>query len=556
MNPSKAIFPGIACLVLSLTWSARAGVPDQPTFTRDVAPILFENCTGCHRPGEIGPMPFQSYTDVRPWAKSIKEQVVRRKMPPWGADPSHGIWANDVSLSEDEIETIARWVDRGAPMGDPADRPPLPEYPDPNAWKLGEPDVIVEFEAITVPALSDGYWGPTAPLRVEEGQWIRGIEIIPSNPSVAHHIVIYAGDYAMSSATARRDADGKSYREEKQEGAPEDGIAGGMMLGSRGAGGQPGFLPDGVGRPLRKVDKLTGEFHFYNQEDFDQTCSVKVGLHFGRGEMQKEIALNAPSDFNVYIPYGEEGVQARGYYVFDQDAYLYTLTPHFHILGRDMTYTAVYPDGSRETLLHTPDLDFNWQIAYRFAEPKFVPAGTRVEMVGHFRNPADSPDHQPDQPVLWGYAAFDEMAFGIMTFWPAEGVAMRPPKWLTRIDEYMTMFPDPKHHRGTIQVGFLRVPAVLTIADGETPTLRLAMPGAVLGNTTVEVRFTEASWEGDQFEATTPPGGFFGGTVTLSGSMNGGFPEAEMTLTDLVDDMGGLIDKPWLFTTQREVAAE
>ncbi len=548
---------------------ARAGDVQEPTYAEHVAPIIFNNCVSCHRPGEIAPMSFTSYDESRPWAKSIRKTVSERSMPPWKAKSGvGGPWANDPTLSQAEIDTIVKWVEQGAPAGDLAKTPALPDFPDPNGWKYGEPDVVAVFEEIVVPAESDGYFGPTVPVTIPTGAWLRGIEIIPSNPAVAHHIVIYAGDYETMGTTSRRDAEGKSYRDvkpgeskpagEAHAAAPDQGIAGNAMLGARGAGGSNASMAkDGFGRPLPpKVDKLTGEFHFYNSTDKDAKCQVKVGLHFGEGELQKVVHLHAPANFNIYIEPGKEGVESSGYHVFDQDVYLVSMTPHFHILGRDMTYSAVYPDGKRETLLETADLDFNWQTAYTLKDPKLLPKGTRVEFLGHWRDPATSPDHPVKKPVIYGAAAFDEMAFGIINYYPAEGKEEKPAQWTKRVKEYLEWFPSPDNHEGTAKSGMLGVPAVMTMKEGGAPTLRVAMP-ALLGHGLLEIRFTDAKWDGKNFTATTPPGGFFGGTVTMQGVMAMTGPEATaIRFSDLAMDLGGLTATPWTFKTKAAQQAE
>lgn len=560
------LFPAVAALVAVCPGNPRAEVPEAPTYAEHVAPIVFANCVGCHRPGEIAPMSFTNYEETRPWAKSLRKSVSERTMPPWGADPHvGGPWANDISLEQDEIDTILRWVDAGAPSGDLAKVPAPPAPRDPNDWKAGEPDLVAEFEEIMVPAESDGYWGPTTPVTVPEGAWLQGIEIVPSNPAVAHHIVIYAGDYETMGRTARRDSEGKSYKEGVLEQAneahaePSQGIAGDAMLGARGAGpGGATMLPDGFGRPLPpNTTKLTGEFHFYNASAEPQPCKVKVGLYFGKGELQKYMHLHAPANFNIYIEPGKEGVETSGYHVFDQDTYLVSMTPHFHILGRDMTYTVIYPDGRREDVLRCPDLDFDWQIAYVLKEPKLLPKGSRIEFVGHWRDPATSPDHPVAKPVIYGPAAFDEMAFGIVNYYVADGVRERPPQWARRVSEFLKWFPDPNHYEGTAKGGLLGAPAVLTLPEGGAPILRVAMPVPLLGHSLLRIDFPNAEWDGKAFKATSHPGGFFGGTVAMEGAMTEHGPEAtSIKFSDLAADLGGIVDVPWSFRTKAAQEAE
>ncbi len=192
-------FPIVSRVFLGAFAAAMAGafveagandVPERVTYSHDVAPILFENCASCHRAGEIAPMSLHSYDEVRPWAKAIREKVVKREMPPWFADPAHGKFANDSSLSEDEIAIIAKWVDEGAPRGELKDMPPFPEFTD--GWQMGEPDYIIDLPEVTVPATGPDYFPDFSfTAEVPEDEWVRAVEIRPSNREVAHHVVIF-----------------------------------------------------------------------------------------------------------------------------------------------------------------------------------------------------------------------------------------------------------------------------------------------------------------------------------------------------------------------------
>ena len=161
--------------------------PVAPTFTKDIAPILYKNCAGCHRPGEIAPMSLLDYESARPWAKAIRKAVVSRKMPPWFADPTHGAFANDPRLSEQEISRIKAWVDGGSPQGDARDLPPKPTFVE--GWKLGKPDIVIDIgQDFAVAPGNDAYEYFTVPTNFTEGKWIRAAQILPGNRQVVHHV--------------------------------------------------------------------------------------------------------------------------------------------------------------------------------------------------------------------------------------------------------------------------------------------------------------------------------------------------------------------------------
>src|SRR5262250_2688673 len=199
MNRSRSIiFVSLICMVFAAVFITRCKLTGAeaaaPTFSKDIAPIFVKNCMGCHRPGEIAPMSLMNYKEVRPWAKAIREKVVKREMPPWHADPAHGEWSNDCRLSQKELDTIVAWIDGGAPEGDPKDLPPTPKFA--TGWQIGEPDQIFYMpEDFTVPA--EGavpYMYFTVPTNFKEDKYIAAMEARAGDLSVVHHIVVYVRD--------------------------------------------------------------------------------------------------------------------------------------------------------------------------------------------------------------------------------------------------------------------------------------------------------------------------------------------------------------------------
>jgi hypothetical protein len=210
---SRASIAVIGCAaVLMFATASNRSRANSITFTKDVAPIIYKNCAECHRPGEIAPMSLLSYQEARPWAKSIRERVVNRSMPPWSADPKHGEWANDPRLSQKEIDTISAWVEAGSPKGEDKDLPPLPKFTE--GWTIGQPDVVLQMqEEYTVPA--DGtvpYLYFSIPTGFTEDKWIQAMEIRPGNRSVVHHVIAYAQDSASKDTAAGGEGELRSGR--------------------------------------------------------------------------------------------------------------------------------------------------------------------------------------------------------------------------------------------------------------------------------------------------------------------------------------------------------
>jgi hypothetical protein len=390
-------------VLLAATLTAADSVRTDATYTRDVAPILFKNCAGCHRAGEIGPMSLLTYSQTRPWAKAIKEAVRTRKMPPWLADPAYGHFSNDSRLSQADVDTITGWVDAGAPQGNPADLPPAPKFAD--GWVLGKPDVVIEMPtAFDVPA--EGvipYKYFTAPTHFTEDKWIRGVEIRAGNRSVVHHIIL----------NLREPGSG-----------PDSSEAGDVRRGrSTGLGGtapglQPTFYPDGVAKLVKAGSEIVFQMH-YTPNGKAATDRSYIGLYFAKEPAREMILTRGIMNVSFRIPPSDPAYEVRSSWTVPEDIVVRSMMPHMHVRGKDFRFTAIYPDGHSEILLNVPRYDFNWQLAYREQDPVRLPKGTRVECVAHFDN---SPNNQynPDsmKEVRWGDQTFEEMMIGWFDYTP------------------------------------------------------------------------------------------------------------------------------------------
>lgn len=375
--------------------SCVAQAADRPTYSNDIAPILNENCVSCHRPGEIAPMSLQSYQEVRPWAKSIAREVHERRMPPWHADPEHGEFENDRSLSQSDINTIVEWAGQGAAEGNRKDLPDAPTF-DTSGWKLGEPDYTVTFDAVTVPADGrDRFEDLYAKTGIPEDVWITGIEIMPGDRSVVHHVILWQG------------------QKNQQDG----------WIGAWGAGAEPMVFHKGTGRLLKKNVSVVADMHYHPSGEIavDQT---QIGLHVAKSakKIKAELTNLWVIDMSFAIPAGAPNHEVRASHTFTDDSKIVSLTPHMHYRGKDFGFTLTRPDGTSEKLLQVSNYDFNWQTEYRLRKPLSVPAGSRIDCVAHFDNSAanmDNPD--PAKTIYFGTESYDEMMIGFVDYVPDDG---------------------------------------------------------------------------------------------------------------------------------------
>lgn len=387
-------------IIVMFSMAAHKMPPATVTYTKDIAPIINKSCAECHRTGEIAPMSLMNYAEVRPWAKSIREQVVSRQMPPWSADPKVGHWANDPSLSQKEIDTITTWVAAGAPKGDDKDMPAPPNFT--QGWTIGKPDVVFTMpEEYTVPA--DGtipYLYFTMPTNFTEDKWVQAIEIRPSNRMVVHHVIAYAQAPGAKSLA----------------GGGEGDIGGGRQHLTGITPNKTGnvFAP-GTSRLIKKGSNIVFQMHYTTngQVGKDRTS---IGFVFTKEPATQEILTGNVMDVKFAIPAGADNHEVKSSRTFKEDIVISSFSPHMHVRGKSITYTAFYPDGHSEVLLNVPHYDFNWQHSYVPKEAIKLPKGTRLEVVAHFDNSTKNkynPD--PSQTVRWGDQTWEEMMIGWYT---------------------------------------------------------------------------------------------------------------------------------------------
>ena len=379
-----------------------AAAADAPTFTKDIAPILFNSCVECHRQTGMAPMSLMTYDEVRPWARALRNKVVSREMPPWGADPAIGKFANDISLTPAQIDLVSAWVDAGAPEGSKTDLPKAPVFAE--GWSIGEPDMVFTMvQPFTVPA--DGtvpYMYVTIPMNLKEDIWIRGVELRPTDRRVVHHIIsdLVEGDGKPVDPTPKL---------RKDPGLKEIGGIGGLV---------PGRLyepfEEGVARRIPAGTNIVLQMHYttIGQPVVDRT---QVGVILAKEPPSKLRASGGGQMPNISfsIPPGHPNYEVTAKTTFQRDTYLSTLYPHMHVRGKDVSYKLIYPDGREEVVLRVPKYDFNWQTSYKLAEPKFMPKGTTLMVIAHYDNSAANrfnPD--PTATVRWGDQTWEEMLIG------------------------------------------------------------------------------------------------------------------------------------------------
>ncbi len=391
-----------------------AGAAGKTTFTRDVAPIVFANCSGCHRPGQSAPFSLLSYQDAHKRGRLIEAVTQSRYMPPWHAAPDYGHFKDEQRLSDDEIATIAKWVRDGMPEGDAKDLPALPDFP--QGWQLGEPDLVVEMEQpYQVPADgADIYRNFVAATGTSEDKWVRAIEFRPKARNVMHHSLFKADP----SGGARK-LDAKD--EEPGFGGMGPGVRGLVDLSGWAVGGNARVFPEESPTKLPAGADFIFQSHFHPSGKPETEVSA-VGLYFSdKPATRKKIGFQVPPMYGagagIDIQPGDASFTIREQFTLPAAIEIFAVTPHAHYIGKSFKGWAVLPDGSEVPLIHVPDWDFAWQSMYTYAEPVKLPAGATIHAEIVYDNSAENPRNpsSPPKRVTWGEASTEEMGSLIFT---------------------------------------------------------------------------------------------------------------------------------------------
>ena len=395
---------------------ANAAEETAPTFTKDIAPIFQAKCEACHRPDSIAPMSLVTYREARPWARSIKDRVATRQMPPWHIDRTVGIQAfkNDRSLTDAEIDTVVRWVDGGAPRGNPEDMPAAVDWPDESKWNFAEqfdgpPDLIVESAPYTMPAeANDAWWKPRGPTGLTEDRWARAIEIRPGTVAgrkITHHAIARLVQEEVDPALRRANAANAA------NGIDRSRTAGTFMEWAVGKQGE--IMRPGAGKLMLADSEIQWDIH-YSAAGEEITDSAQLGVYLYPKDQTPEHrqVLHIMGTGGVDIPPNTVSV-TEGFFPLQRAARIESYQPHMHLRGKAMSMEAILPSGRRQLLSHVGDFNFNWHNSYVYDDisAPLLPKGTLIKVTAwHDNTAANRANPDPDVWVGYGDRTVDEMA--------------------------------------------------------------------------------------------------------------------------------------------------
>jgi mono/diheme cytochrome c family protein len=394
------------CLI-ALPLAAQNSPGTSVTFNRQIAPIIYKNCSPCHRPGEAAPFSLLTYQDATKKGKTIAKATASRQMPPWKAEPASFAYRDERRLTEEQIALIQTWLKNGMPEGNAADKPDPPKFE--SGWRLGEPDLVVEMPAAYhVPADGpDIYRNIAVPLGITEDKWITAIDMKPSARAVVHHVLYFA--------------DGRGKIHERPSQGSEPGFSGmraggaSIPLGGWAVGAQPQFYPDGLALKVPKGSDLVVQYHFHPTGKPEAEKSL-IGLYFAKKAPERTLTrIQMPPHYSLFsgldIPAGDKDFTLRDSYTLPVDTDAVGVGAHAHYIAKRLKMTATFPNGDVKTLLQISDWDFAWQDRYFFQQLQLLPRGTRLDVEIHWDNSADNPRNPSNPPVrvTWGEESKDEM---------------------------------------------------------------------------------------------------------------------------------------------------
>jgi Copper type II ascorbate-dependent monooxygenase, C-terminal domain len=449
--PLLAVLVVLLGLAFSSSGSANSGSKKEVTFAKDVAPIFYNNCAECHRAGEAAPFSVLTYKDVRPWARSIKEKVVTREMPPWHADPHFGEFSNDRRLTQAQIDTVAAWVDGGAKEGNLKDLPPAPKFVE--GWVIGKPDIVLQMpEEFTLAASGpDEYQYFEIPTNFKEDRYVQMAEARPGNRKVVHHIIAFVQPppkdgkpqhkltkEEIEKYRAEREKESIFYRDghlmrmksdvpvyddgcalpnggggEKRDVSAQAENGMGNLLVGYAPGMNPAILEPGTVKKIPAGSKVILQMHYSKVTGKAEKDRSMIGLIFAKQPPDKESITRPISNTYFMVPPGADDHKVTACWTAKDDIHLVTLMPHMHLRGKAMKIEAFYPDGRSEVLLNVPNYSFSWQTVYYLKKPIAIQKGTRFVVTAIFDNSTKNkynPD--PSKPVRFGEPTYDDMMIG------------------------------------------------------------------------------------------------------------------------------------------------
>jgi mono/diheme cytochrome c family protein len=434
-----AMMKSVAFLALFGVAIVKAAGPDPVTYSKDVAPILYEHCVVCHHPNDIAPMSLMTYKEARPWAAAIRQAVVKRTMPPWHADPHVGEFQNDPRLSEDDIATIETWAKNGAPEGDPKDMPPAPAFD--GSWHI-KPDLVLTIPETKVAAANqDDYEYIYVPTNFTEDKWVQAAEVLPGDRRVVHHATVSVVSASKvpqleASHAGAEKVDQYHFRTGRvnhmkpdapvandgcahsPDGKLKDPTSGGVNIVP--AIYLPGHLaevrPPGFALRIPAGSYLQFQVHYSNRLKREVTDRTSIGLVFAKEPVKHEVAQYEIWNNWFEIPPNEGSHKVTSCFTLPKDVTAVAYTAHMHFRGKSMETEAIYPDGRREVLFRVPKYDFRWQETYFLKHQFLMPKGTKLVTTAYFDNSANNPlNPDPSKTIRWGEPSNEEM----MGFWLA-----------------------------------------------------------------------------------------------------------------------------------------
>ena len=402
---------GLALCLCAMT-RQKPEAPPPPTFYKDVLPILQNHCQSCHRPKEVAPMPLVTYEQTRPWANEIAHAVEMKMMPPWFADPRFGHFANDASLTVQQIETITSWAHAGAPAGDSHDAPPPRKWTE--GWNIPQPDLVVTMpKPVNIPA--EGvvdYTYEIVPTHFAEDRWVEMSEFRPGSPAHVHHAVVYIRP--PDSPWLRHAPVGEPFTAstltDPQEQRQAHETTSDLLL-VYAPGSSPDLWPEDMAKFVPAGSDLVFQMHYTTNGTPDQD-QTSIGVVFAKNPPRQRVITLQLNNHALLIPPGADDFRVEVQGTLPHDATLLSLFPHMHLRGKRFEYDIVHDDGSVEVLLRV-NYHFHWQLSYRLAEPRLLKAGTRLRAIAWYDNSKNNP-HNPDptKTVTWGDQTSDEMMVG------------------------------------------------------------------------------------------------------------------------------------------------
>jgi len=428
VNRLSSIAMALCILLFAPSYAGDASIT-RYTFTKDVQPILQENCQDCHRPdgknfgGMIAPMSLVSYEETRPWAMLMAQKVLSREMPPWDAHPDfNGIFSNERTLDETEIAAIVGWANQGAQRGNPDDAPAPREFAaTEGGWLEGIPDLIVNIPvAFNVgDDVNDIYTAFSVDLTdamLPEDVYIQGFQTKPGVNSVHHfnaHILPPDANGELPPSPTQGESDTLSP------------VGAGLYLGGMASGSEANMYPIGYGVPLLRGTRVTFDIHYHKQPGAGTGAvddKSQIGFYFTREPPKSAVGGSTMMRFDIDIPPGEPSYMMEQISSpIQEESEIVLLMPHMHLRGKAAMFEALYPDGTAEVLIEIPGYDFAWQTVYYYKDMKPLPEGSRLKFTAWYDNSEEYSRERgfdPSENVRFGQKSSDEMMMGFVMLAP------------------------------------------------------------------------------------------------------------------------------------------